>query len=300
MWTTKSSRASCHLLSLLDIMNRLHVEQLGADLVKLQNIQGYAECVANHLGLGPGTPVHPDQLRNFSQTLRDLDPLLKQVEMEKSRHQVELVSVALATFSHPNVATISTEVRRLTGTIISELAERKFLFVASDRLSYYDNENLFGAAAVKRFPMAKADIIAAGNCLCAECDTAAVFHLMRVFEWALRTLCGELSMKRMADYDKVQGRFKYMPTDFAIWEKILNQLPRKVEQRLRLLRPGLKRQKLQEYYGSALEDIKGVKDVWRNHVMHTRKTFNRDDAMAVFSHVNSIMGRLAPTPQELR
>jgi hypothetical protein len=73
---------------------------------------------------------------------------------------------------------------------------------------------------------------------------------MRAFEWALRAFCEEVGFKRMKDFDKRTGKFKYMPASFAIWDKTLNQLAKKAEKRVGTLRPGVKKQKLQEYYNS--------------------------------------------------
>ena len=47
----------------------------------------------------------------------------------------------------------------------------------------------------------------------------------------------------MKDFDKRTQRFKYMPTSFATWEKIIGQLGKKAEKRINTLRPGVKRQR---------------------------------------------------------
>jgi len=72
--------------------------------------------------------------------------------------------------------------------IIDELKKRKFLRVSDHTSRYLDREHLFGEAVSAAFPSAANDIKGAGNCLAAECPTAAVFHLMRAAEVCLRSL----------------------------------------------------------------------------------------------------------------
>ena len=273
------------------MMNEFHAEKLAGVLVLLKLLEGSADCIKSFGG--PGMPTEPGNLVRLATVLRDAEILFKELGMGKAHQQVVLAKDSLNYYQKQNVSETAVEIRRIIETIMTELSERKFLFVSSDRDKYYENANLFGEAVIRKFPLAKLDIVEAGNCLCAERHTAAVFHLMRAFEWALRTFCDELGLRRMSDWDKKNGKFKYSPASFAQWEKILNQLPGRIEKRLRPLRAGARRQHLQEYYSSALEDIKCVKDAWRNHVMHTRMTFGRDDAQAVFTHVGNIMGRLA-------
>jgi len=97
----------------------------------------------------------------------------------------------------------------------------------------------------------------------------------------------------MKDFDKKTSKFKYMPASFGTWEKVLGQLGKKAEKRINRLRPGPKKQRLQEYYNVVLEDIRVAKDAWRNHVMHTRRTFERGEAYDLFLRVRNMMQRMA-------
>ncbi len=164
------------------------------------------------------------------------------------------------------------------------------------RAGCIDNPNLLGPEVLKAFVDARADILEAGNCLAAECHTAAVFHMMRAFEWGIRTFAADLGLTRFADWSKQDKRFKYTPSSFGTWEKFITQLPGKIEKKLKALRPGIKRQKRQEYYYSVYDDIKIVKEAWRNHVMHTRREFSSTEAEAVFTRVRDMLVRMAAKP----
>jgi hypothetical protein len=120
--------------------------------------------------------------------------------------------------------------------------------------------------------------------------------MMRAFEGGLRTFAADLGLTRFANWSKQDKRFKYTPASFAVWEKYIGQLPKKIEQKLQGLRPGARRQRRQEYYYSVLDDIKTVKDVWRNHVMHTRREFRGEEAEAVFIRVKDILVRMSKKP----
>ena len=279
--------------SLWEIVNLFKAEKLAGLCAQFQLLMEGAQVGITVMGYGAHKP---DDLRlnMLSRLVANTKQLCAEINLPDTDQQLRLAEYHLVTDTNSlTLLVMHSELRRILETLIAELGKRKFLFISADRNGYLENENLFGEAVSNRFPLAKADLRAAGNCLAAECWTAAVFHLMRSFEWALRTICYELGLKRMRDFDKKTGGFKYTPTSYAVWEKIINQLPAKVEKRLRELRPGPRKQRMQEYYSSAIEDVKAVKDAWRNHIMHTRQEFNRVDAAGVVSHVNSIMVRLS-------
>ena len=71
---------------------------------------------------------------------------------------------------------------RLQADIISALKSKMFLRITNDRSEFVDKDRLFGDKVYDAFASARGDIREAGNCLAAECNTAAVFHLMRASE----------------------------------------------------------------------------------------------------------------------
>jgi len=57
--------------------------------------------------------------------------------------------------------------------------------------------------------------------------------------------------------------------EYSEWETILNQLQDRVHNKIAKIRRGAKKQSEQFYY-PALQDLRGIRDAWRNHTMHTR------------------------------
>jgi hypothetical protein len=200
--------------------------------------------------------------------------------------------------TRPDASSTATEVRNIREAIQTDIAKHQFLRVSSDRFNWVQNPFLFGERVSKRFPSAVPDIQAAGDCLAAECNTAGVFHLMRAVEWGLRALASNLGVRRIPA-SKKPGNKKYIPLPYAEWEKILDGLHDAVDAKVLKLKRGVGKQKIQEFYYPVLQDIRGLRDAWRNHVMHTRAEYNRDDANAVFSHVKRLMETLAAHIKEV-
>jgi hypothetical protein len=71
--------------------------------------------------------------------------------------------------------------------------------------------------------------------------------------------------------------------------KILDGLQDAVDLKMTRLKRVSEKQKLQEFYYPALQDIRGLRDAWRNHVMHTRAEYTDKDAEAVFFHVKRLL-----------
>jgi hypothetical protein len=194
-----------------------------------------------------------------------------------------------------DASAIDIELRHISENIIFELGHYRFLQVSKGLIGHLDNPNLLGKTVTAAFPSAANDIREAGNCLAADCNTAAVFHLMRVVEWGLRALALDLGFSRVCTDLK---RKKYTSIPYSQWEKILGQLQAHVNMKIASIAPGKKKQKLQEFYFPALQDIQAIKDAWRNHVMHARREYAAPDAAAVLSHVTRLMVTLATRLRE--
>jgi hypothetical protein len=183
------------------------------------------------------------------------------------------------------------EIRHIIETVQQEMAEQEFFVLARDRAHYFDKNNLFGSAVAASFPDANDDIQEAGNCLAAGRNTAATFHLMRVAEWGLRGLCADVGLIRIRR--RKGGQTRYTPIAYSQWEDMLNQLPAKIDAKTEKLKRGPKKQAAQTHYYSLLHDIKGIKDAFRNHIMHTRVSYTSMEADAIFEYVKRIMITLA-------
>jgi hypothetical protein len=265
---------------LLDVMARLET-----DLCLLKKMK-------EHNGGGVEVPE-----RFLSTTVEHFQKALavcSSLDMFTAHRQIDLQLVDFKTPRGSLGAIDASTLLAATGTVIRALADdlwrRSFVMVDPDHQSAIENEQWLGDSVLKAFPSARMDIREAGNCLAAECPTAAVFHLMRVTEWGLRALAVDLGLLRVL---KDRKKRKYVPLPWSDWEHILSQLPDKIDTRIVKLKPGPRKQALQEFYYPAIQDIKAIRDAWRNHVMHTRREYTVADAKAIREHVQRLMVTLA-------
>ncbi len=145
-----------------------------------------------------------------------------------------------------------------------------------------DIEMLFGQGVHDNFPSARQDVNEAGNCYATGRDTACVFHCMRSLEHALRALAKKLRVKLP----------KNLRVDLAEWAGLIQSIESeisKIEQAKRTAR----RDKALEFYHSAAAQFRHFKNAWRNHVMHSRASYDHDDAERVMRHVREFMQHLA-------
>lgn len=176
---------------------------------------------------------------------------------------------------------------------ITEEAERTFRFVAIPKdTSWSFGETPFGIEVELAFPSAGYDIKQAGACIAFESYSASVFHLMRTAEYGMRALCKKLRVKYAIDTNR-SGSLKYTPIAYAEWQRQLTELEKKADEKLSRMAKGPKKQQAQEFYHEAIQELRAFKDVHRNHVMHTRKDYTKEDAVAVFGHVKRFMLKLS-------
>jgi hypothetical protein len=242
-----------------------------------------------------GLPVDPEEL----------DALVREIKMAHYccecigfQDAAQKIASSLTYFSRhtPDASSIATELRNIIEVIQKETNDVALLRVQYALRNHVDNPKLFGTAVYDAFPSARSDIKEAGNCLAADCNTAAVFHLMRAVEWGLRALCVHLGLSKTKRTQK--GKASYTPLSFSEWEAMLNQLNARVDAKLAKTKRGSTKQELQEFYYPMLQDIRAIRDAWRVHVMHTRRDYSGPEAAAILDRVKRLMTALAEKVSE--
>lgn len=238
--------------------------------------------------------IDPGELNSIAEELGRLKTDVAVVGLTDSARKIER-TINWFSGGILNSQAIGSELRNVIEAIEVEAEKRVYFSIDGDRAKYL-SEIVFGLSVYTVFPQARYDIENAGKCLALECHTAAVFHLMRTAEWGMRSLCSEFGLLRIRKSRK-SGKVTYQPLEYSEWEKILDQLQEKVDIKLSRLKRGQSKQELQELYYPLLQDLKGFRDAWRNHVMHTRAEYTSEDALAVFSHVKRFMEALCSRVQ---
>jgi hypothetical protein len=279
------------LWSLLDIMNEFDLGSLADIFERMSRLEFEYSNYDNLATIGGRSEADEDEIK---WALSAITEALKFCEVHDFDHAHEVISRIVNgwEYNKRDLSAIATELRHARESIGDELQKRMFIMVDKGRAPCPGSTELLGYEVVKAFPHAIEDIMEASNCLIADCNTAAVFHLMRIVEWGLRALCVDLGLRRATKRTK-SGKKKFTPISYTDWETMLNQLQEKVDKKIEKMARGQRKQAAQEFYYPVLQDIRGIRDAWRNHVMHTRATYIREEADAVLAHVKRLMNLLA-------
>jgi hypothetical protein len=267
-------------------------------LVTVDSLSAAQSKLVSARAVGGGAATLPDE--KYKALIENVEfgkQVCEEAKFTDSWHKIHM-SLSELNSSVMDISSLQTELRNIGEAILVESAKFKFLRVSRDRANYVDNHlALFGPSVVAAFPSAVPDMREAGNCLAAECNTAAVFHLMRTVEWGLRALCADVGLIRLKSKTK-GGKIKYTPISYTDWEHMLSQLQARIDVKLNRIKRGKLKQDAQEFYYPALQDIRGIRDAWRNHVMHTRAEYNHQDADAILRHVERLLTTLAKRIRE--
>ncbi|MDP9160973.1 MAG: hypothetical protein M3O09_12200 [Acidobacteriota bacterium] len=184
---------------------------------------------------------------------------------------------------------------RLQMDILSELDSKVFLLVAEGRSEFIDKEDLFGDEVLSAFGAARRDIKEAGNCLAAECNTGAVFHLMRASEVALRAVAKDR-----------QVMFSNKPVEHQEWGMILGSLEG-ILKSMRLSdtqkwKSPLFKEAQVRFYNDVVQELRGFNEAWRRHVAHADVDafYDHEQAKNVLDHVRNFMQKLATRIDETK
>ncbi|MCX6900694.1 MAG: hypothetical protein NT105_18595 [Verrucomicrobia bacterium] len=177
----------------------------------------------------------------------------------------------------PKYQEICTLIEGIRVSLRKDFSALLFAHITSDKAKFFEQEKLFGPEVYDGFESARADIKNAGNCLAADLNTAAIFHLMRVAEWGIRAL----AFDRRVKFDKG-------PIEMQGWKAIISNVEGEIK-KVSNWPKSKQRAQAEEFYNGALEEFRGFKDAWRNHVMHTRGNYNANDALGVMEHVKRFM-----------
>ena len=281
--------------SLWELMNRFDALAIAASVSSLHGLAcgcRKQEIISGKKGVAAG-----------AERISMADAILKGVAMWGISYGMKRASACARTAqryiaAEKDVTSMRAQLMNVVNAIMDDLTKRTFLGVTEQR-SLVDRDDLFGAEVLAAFPNARDDIKAVGNCMAAECNTAAVFHMMRAVEWGLRSLCAHLGVKSVRCRNKKTGKVTYKPISYQQWETILGQLQARVEKRIGKLRAGPVKQKWQEFYFPAIQDLNAFREAFRNHVMHARREYSAAEADATRDRVERFMRLLATRVSEV-
>ncbi len=247
-------------------------------------LQGQAIMPAALGGFGSGGLLGTSALSGIK---KRLSALIEKIKKIADRHKFELAQHRISRFDikvrfpcalHEFIG----DIRALREALEDDMWTRFFYCypkVRGDELVEMGNN---WKPVIENFAIARNDIFAAVDCWALDHGTASVFHLMRAAEHGLRALARERRVKLP----------RKQVLEWAVWRAVIDAIGKKVDLIANRKR-GPAREAALEFYRGALGSLEGFKDAYRNNVMHTRKSYTAQEALAVMHHVREFMNRLA-------
>jgi len=161
--------------------------------------------------------------------------------------------------------------------IRDHLSSEYFFHLDQSDVPLYLTQEPFGSDVTRKFPKATEDIAEAAKSLALQRPTAAVFHLMRVMELALRALAKKLKVTTIDPNVESWNKI----TDHV--NKAINGLPAKTTPE----------QSRKTKFGAVSAHLNSVRIAWRNEVMHPKQSYSREEAHTIFNAVRAFMIDLA-------
>jgi hypothetical protein len=266
---------------LLRIMRVFRLREVGFTIFVLKN--DYDECrnkCEQGRSSGLGLPDMPRLFRDVALSrLQRAYRVSVRANLGNASEQLRHINEHCSL--HPEAidySALAADLRNAIDAMLHDLRKREFLEVIPTLEAFVNSDSLFGAAVSANFPSAAADIKEAGNCLAADCPTAAVFHLMRVAEYGLRALA----------YDRRIKLDKNKPIDLATWEDLLKKLEI-AEDAIKNFPKTAAREAQFDFFHGANMEVKRFKNKFRNRIMHTRNSYDVNEAISAFNHVKAFM-----------
>lgn len=193
--------------------------------------------------------------------------------------QVERLQAASET---DPIAHLQVRIQELRSNLINEMAAHLFLCVpSSNKWLFLEPEKDYWTVEVcDAFADARQDLRECARCLALGMWTASVFHGMRSVQHGLHRLADRLGVTFTRDIDVLN------------WNEILQGIEKKLKQMAN--QPKTPARDAEILFGSsASSHFFGIKEAWRNYVMHGRSTYDEPQAHAIAANVRSILKALA-------
>jgi hypothetical protein len=198
----------------------------------------------------------------------------------------DILDVAEAEQKKPIIAeAVHSALFELEMAIEDELRSRKFVMLDSEESKLFNSKKSWLNRIAKKLPVAKKDLVIAGNCLAMNFHTAAVFHSMRAAEIGMRDLGIKLQAQPMRKKQNIL-------IEEADWCELLRAINSRIESECRLLpanrtiiKSGFRDFRLLTQHLDILKNT-------RNDVMHTHDFYNKSEAYGIFERVKHFLQKL--------
>lgn len=229
---------------------------------------------------------HPDISRAVRERL-DLElPLIAELGLKRTVERIDdLVIVSPRTPSALTLHLLLDRYGHIWNALRKDLRHYTFLWMPTDSVAYYEQEELFGSNVANNFPEANKEIMLAGNCYATGNYTASVFHLTRVLESGLKVLADNMGTV-------------FTDINAENWEGIISKVEGDIQAKIRSLPKGSTKAAELEFFSGAAKQFRYFKEHWRNPVDHFRGSYDEPQALSAINHVRDFMRHVATKLKE--
>ena len=167
-----------------------------------------------------------------------------------------------------------------------EISSRHFFTIRPENVPMMEGKPGFGEVVATNLPGAAYDIDEAGKCLALSRNTAAVFHLMRVVEAAIKAVSACLDIP-----DPVKEADRNWA---AFMRKIKIAMEHRDKGNPTPWKPGDK-----VFFESAYAHLDAVRAAWRNPTMHVESKYTNEEADGIYHCVCAFTKQMASRMNEL-
>lgn len=249
-------------------------------VIRWDELKAYKRHYEFHGRNSAGQSVTGEDLANLQSTVTNLNHECKKLNITKSVDRLWRFQLRFERGESCSYSMVMVELETIEKLIESEMDDNYFAIIPAVKKKFFENNSLFGKEVNDVFPGAVQDIMDAGNCIAADLNTAAVFHLMRVAEVGLKKLSKPFKVK-------LPNRI-----EFSTWGEILRAIENEMNKKGS--RTPAKEKKLQ-HHSQLLLEIRAFMHLWRNPVSHLRGNYDAPQAQSAFNHVCSFMQKASIT-----
>jgi len=278
--------ATLKLRNLLDIMQNFDGWQFAEAVHALSQSRWIA--MKRAATEGKDSDVNPEFLMALKMAVNKCREQCKHIELDAAVDRIDgPMNLFFTAYGTPTWEGVQTEIDVLWAAMIPELKRRRFAYIAHQKakiIAKMENgkENPW-KNVWRRFPSAKQEIKEGIYSYALELNTASIFHLMRAAEIGLRALARRMKVKLP----------KGKRLEWAQWQEMLRGMNTVCDDIFTKMKAGSAKDELLEFYRGTLGQFYGFKDEFRNHVMHSRKSYDEIKAGSVLGHMLDFMNKLA-------
>lgn len=210
------------------------------------------------------------EFEKFNRDMLQLIDVIKSLDIPLSLVSAQKLSKLIFENDRLTVEDFISCVDELSNRLSDELGNKLLIVMSNHSLRYLQTDHQpFDKSIIEKFPDIENELIEAATCLAYEIPTAAVFHLMRAMEIAIRNLATRLRITNIE----------------VTWGELIASIKTEIEK----MPKGTERDRWSEN----LSLLYHVKQAWRNTTMHPNLSYTLAESVAIYDAVCSYLINLA-------